>query len=234
MSSIGFICGHCKSPSVGSITHHEITANRDDERSPIEWKIEAPTTCGRCKRISILTFDFWEIIEDRADVEAFSIELANAEVVTRKPDEQVPALVRAPPSGTPHELRSAWTEAEIAFSRDDIPTVSTIAYRRVLESAAKHLDPDHDDKDRAPLGVRLKRLKDSGKISEDLFILTEQALSFGNAAAHEAEPLKQVDARVARDLAEAFLRQAFSVPKLLSDAKKALSERSNKYPKDPH
>jgi hypothetical protein len=227
MSSIGFICGHCKSPSVGKIHHHETTAYRSEEGTPLDYRVEAPTTCGRCKRISILTFEFWGLIYGRDEVESFTATLDGDEVISEQPREQFPTLIRPPPSGSPQELYSAWKEAELAFSRNDIPTVATIAYRRVLESAAKYIDPDHDDQSKAPLGIRLKRLKESGVISQDLYSLTEQALSFGNAAAHEAEPLKSVDALVARDLAEAFLRQAFSVPKLLNDAKAALSERTN-------
>ena len=78
----------------------------------------------------------------------------------------------------------------------------------------------------------MEKLKEQGIISQELYDLTTQALEFGNAAAHESKPLKQTDARVARDLAEAFLRQAFSVPQLLLDAKEALEARANEVDDD--
>lgn len=159
-------------------------------------------------------------------------ELEAGVAVTSKVTRQHPALVRPLPRGAPYPvLKDAWREAEAAYSRTDMPTLATIAYRRVIESAAKHIDTANADK-KFPLGVRMKNLLDSGIVSQELYDLTAQALQFGNAAAHEPKPLKQTDARVARDLADAFLRQVYSVPRLLSDAKEALEARAKEDPDD--
>lgn len=69
------------------------------------------------------------------------------------------------------------------------------------------------------LGQRLGRLKREGIISAELLDLIDAAKAFGNEAAH-GDDLEKIDAAIARDLCEAFLRQAFSVPFLLRRAKK--------------
>ena len=194
--------------------------------------VEVATPCAKCQRLSLLYYYFWLSELDDKYLRKFVDDLHGENSITRKCDEQHPPLTRKLPAGSPSKLFSAWKEAEIAFSTDQLPTVSTIAYRRVLESAAK-LFAGADGSDKTPLGARLKKLNSEGIISDDLLQLTSRALSFGNAAAHEDTPLTKADAAVARDLAEAFLRHAYTVPRLLKDAEKALQKRSESEKKLP-
>ena len=230
MAQIAFFCGHCKTTTIGHAEAlRQFPAKEDWLRS------ELSVSCNQCFRLSILYFTCltgtgWADEDDKHHLLQSEFEAGAA--ITVQPSSQFPSLVRGMPQGCPFDLWKAWKEAENAYSRNDMPTLATIAYRRVLESAAKILDKA-DDNDKSPLGNRLKKLRDNNTISEELYELTNRALQFGNAAAHEAKPLTETDARVARDLADAFLRQVFSIPKLLEDAETALEKRKELEEKIP-
>lgn len=226
--TFAFVCGHCKETVIAHAHHWQIPPA--DE---LFENVEVSVSCNNCFKLSILTFVYFKKAPGRTEgTKLLLAQLESGVAISAKPVRQNPSLTRLLPRGAPYsELSEAWKEAETAYSRNDMPTLATIAYRRVLEGAAKHLDKESADK-KIPLGPRMEKLKEQGIISQELYDLTTQALEFGNAAAHESKPLKQTDARVARDLAEAFLRQAFSVPQLLLDAKEALEARANEVDDD--
>ncbi|MEH6744872.1 DUF4145 domain-containing protein [Hyphomonas sp.] len=226
--TLAIVCGHCKETVIAHAHYWQVLPEDD-----IFEHVEVSVSCNNCFKLSILTFVFFPRAQRHTELQKTLLaELESGIPISAKPGRQNPSLTRLLPRGAPYnELSEAWNEAERAYSRNDMPTLATIAYRRVLEGAAKYLDNQGADK-KVPLGPRMKSLKENGIISQELYDLTSQALEFGNAAAHESKPLKQADARVARDLAEAFLRQAFSVPRLLLDAKEALEARANEVDDD--
>ncbi len=222
---IAFVCGHCSRSSAGSMGRISSASYLNGILKEVDYTIDVSISCSVCERQSILHYVIYGFLEGKSG----HIDLINR-LKSDNPEgdyyhNQTPPLIREMPAGVPLEIASAWREAEIAFSKKDIPTLAAIAYRRVIELGAKALDSEGDEK-RIPLGQRIANLTTTGDITTELRDLVREALKFGNEAAHGSDALHQRDAEITKDLAEAFLRQAFSIPMLLADARAALAKRA--------
>ncbi len=220
MATICFKCGNCKANTASKIIDYKIKTESTSDGEYIGAKVELIVNCANCNSFSILnfyTFDHdknWSEEFIRLNTILEADHLLHDEITT-----QFPELIKTTPQGIKHrEISQAWYEAELTFSDGRLSTPAGLAYRRVIDIAVQKMTPTA--KKKMPLGQRVKLLSDNNEISEELAILIHNAKAFGDEAAH-GDPLSRTDSQIARDLCEAFLRQAFTVPHLIEKAKVA-------------
>lgn len=223
MAIVFFQCGHCKARTASQALHCLDVEPEEYEDANNLFPLQVLAACNACRQGSTLHYQF----EVRGDESQRGSKLFWIRAITQdlpegladEPATQWPKLLTHAPGGLYHVagLNRAWFEAERAFAHGRLWTAAGIAYRRVLEIGVKALDKRENGAKRLMLGQRLKALKTSGVISEELYTLANTAKAFGDEGAHATE-LSQDDAEIARDLCEAFLRQAFTVPYLLRSA----------------
>jgi hypothetical protein len=234
MATVVFRCGACKNATASRPIYWQGAPPDEVDEMLGYVSLQVVVSCSKCQQLSVLKFRFTSDASQadaRLDYWVACFEEKDDAYLTVTPDEEWPAVQRRLPFARVNgEMREAWKEAERAFAEGSLWTAAGIAYRRVLELGVKALDPNGNTME--PLGQRTARLRKDGHISEELIKLIDTAKAFGNEAAHGAA-LDDADASIARDLCEAFYRQAFSVPTLLERAKKQLNNKQAKPRKSP-
>ncbi len=226
MATLVFTCGHCKLQTADHPTFWR--GYRDDEDYQMGFaSLEVAAQCSHCQRVSVLFYHHFLTPGEHGHPWEDALTSPSERTLADSADGQFPSLFRSIPKGTyDPETYSAWREAEAVYALGRAPTASAMAYRRVVELAVKQLDASAADSSEL-LGRRIARLRKAGIVSDELSVLMDAAKAFGNEAAHGIG-LKGSDAEIARDLCEALLRQCFTVPELLREAKKHMEEHEKK------
>ena len=230
MASVTFRCGACKRHTASAPLAWN-TVPQDEADETLGWyPMQVCVRCTECQQLSTLHYA-WPQSGPRETrgtrdycLRVFEDDLP--ETVTLEAQIQWPALAAPPANGLwrAHEIQQAWREAERAFIDGQLWTAANMAYRRVLELGVKRFDKTPAS--REMLGQRLNRLRQSNVITTELYELIMAAKAFGDDAAHGTDAMDENDAAIARDLCDAFLRQAFTVPYLLQQAKDHMSEKA--------
>jgi hypothetical protein len=226
MATLVFTCGHCKRQTADHPSYWRTFRHEEDVLTG-STNIEVAAQCSLCRRVNLLVFTHYLDHDEVGHPWDKSLDDPPEHTLVAKPDVQFPHLYRPIPKGSYHqETLRAWNEAEAVYAIGNAPTASSMAYRRVLELAVKQLDTLQAESSEM-LGVRISRLRKAGIVSDELSVLLDAAKAFGNEAAHGAR-LTAADAEIARDLCEALLRQCFTVPQLLAEAKQQMDEKARK------
>lgn len=229
MVNVAFQCGACRRRTASEIHHHVLLPRSAEDFSLQQADLQIAATCSHCRQCSILTYTFYEdpkAPKHGRGVIADKIAQNIPETLVEEPVSQSPPLIARPPKGVFRhpEIWRAWLEAERVFVMQQW-TLASIGYRRVLELGVKALESEPDRALRQPLGPRIARLASAGTISTEMHDLLVAAKAFGDEGAHGESALKDTDATIARELAEAFLRQAYTIPFLLEQARQHMSDK---------
>lgn len=230
MATVVFQCGTCKKITASTPIHWEypVREEYDEAVGRIPWQVVV--SCPECRQITVLVFLYDEdqpATDKTSEFWIAAFEAQSPVVLSERPYHQWPMLISPPPRGVfTREIRNAWEEAERAFAAE-LWTSTAAAYRTVLELGLNKLHPRQP---KETLHKQIDRLRAENAIGTELHALLMKAKAFGNRGAHESG-LAQVDATVARDLCEAFLRQTYSVPyflKLAATREAEIEERETK------
>jgi hypothetical protein len=230
MANICYTCGWCKTPTASAILTYQFTTEAeslDGEDFELDFlNTQLVVKCGHCEKLSILeVYDVISSNDGTSERETWIANIRSEKMLKESHYRQDPPLIRPCPSGVSEgHVQRAWGDAERAFATQDLFTPAGMAYRRVIDVAIRGMT--NEQKSKKPLGVRVKELCAAGAISQELVDLIDRAKAFGDEAAH-GMPLREKDASIARDLCEAFLRQAFTIPHLTEQIKTAIAEREN-------
>jgi|GEM_PF-1094354 len=225
MGMLCYTCGWRKTPTASETIASDVSVEASVNGDTRYIEIQLAVKCGHCGRFTaIRAIDFlYPPDKEQERIEEWDEHIRAEGVIVLHRYHQEPALFRPCPSGAPgYRIQEAWDDAERAFATRDLATPAGMAYRRVIDVAIRAMT--NDQKSKKPLGVRVHDLLAAGAISKELADLIDQAKAFGDEAAH-GMPLRDKDAAIARDLCEAFLRQAFTIPHLTSQIKIAIAER---------
>jgi hypothetical protein len=205
MSSIRHDCPYCGSASSSFV----LLVDKQSQVFESYW--HALGRCGVCKEVALIKlvdvdrttqkvaystspseFGVKGVIEARYRVLDFHPEVKQSDV----------------PESIPENVHSAFSEAEIAFSRGLFSSAGA-CYRKALERAVKSLHPDG----KGTLHARIKELKGENLLPKTLIDLLDRVRILGNQSVHDEDidPTKE-DCEIARNFARLFLIYTFSLP----------------------
>lgn len=84
-------------------------------------------------------------------------------------------------------------------------------YRKALDIGLKKIDPEL----KGTLGARIKKLRETGKLTNDIAEWADQIKTTGNEAAHEEEPITKADLEELRSFTDMVLRYLFTLPNMV-------------------
>jgi hypothetical protein len=234
MGEIVYQCGWCRHRRAGRVLHSKFLYHK---RDALEGRVRVAALCGRCDRVSELTYlydlgdaDWAQSADDPSSQLYWNSRLGTEDdlpvpAIVAEPEKQHPALTARPPSGIGDATTlRAWSAAERAVA--DAP-IKGMAYRQVLESAVKALEAaaGEPSKPGTPLARRVESLIAVNALPNHLPELIEKARGLGNRAAHEFNDFDHDDVAIIRELCEAVLRQCFTIPHLVKRTEELIEKR---------
>ncbi|WP_108851502.1 DUF4145 domain-containing protein [Albidovulum aquaemixtae] len=172
-------------------------------------------SCGVCREVAL----FRLMDRSGADPRRSPITLSenkpltdNFVLIDISPEPRGPEI----PESIPTNVHRTLEEAEQCFHRG-IYGAAGSAYRKAMERALKHVNPDAT----GMLNKRIRDIEKAGLIPSSLIQLLDEVRLFGNEATHEDDwdPEKD-DIIAAREFASLFLTYMFSLPAKIDSAKK--------------
>jgi hypothetical protein len=112
------------------------------------------------------------------------------------------------PSHTPPSIASRFIEAEDSYKRQKWNSAAGM-YRSALDIATKAMEPDWVKKS---FYTRLQLMKESGRITTDMWDWATHVRLEGNDALHDPEDFIEGDTKPLRFFTEMFLRYIYELP----------------------
>lgn len=140
-----------------------------------------------------------------ADMDRFRREYVIHRMFPRRP---TPEAIESLPA----QVRSAYMQAEEAFTSGSLGLAAAMAYRATIERTLRHLDP-------AGQGTLYRRIEAmNGTLPAGLIDLLHEVRFLGNDAAHEDEDPSAEDVAAGRDFTRLFLLYMFELPERVNAA----------------
>lgn len=204
MSTIVIDCPFCAAKSVGFEIETSFPSLTE------EGICHAPMRCGACSNYVMAQFRRFTAHRVTPENDIFK--------GTRGSAVRLLQVFPAPPEpktiyGLPANIEGALHSAEQTFVDNNLPAAGAM-YRRTIERAVRHFDPEG----KGMLNARIRAIEKAQSLPAALISLLDQVKLFGNNAIHDDVDPTEEDITDAREFTHLFLEYTFALPKRVEEA----------------
>jgi hypothetical protein len=205
MTIVSSDCPHCFTKHIALLLVAASNLHSGNE-------IAASLVCPKCKMpisARLEKINPMSSARDAHELNSFNTDIKelNWRIAETWPTIPLPSI----PEFIPPDVARVLLQGESNFTTEGNEEAAGMMYRKALDIGLKKIDPQLT----GMLGSRIKKLKDAGKLTNDIAEWADSIKDTGNEAAHEEAPISREELKELRSFTDMVLRYLFTLPNMV-------------------